>query len=30
MLDQLFDVKYPALAILFLGVKDSLTEAVTG
>lgn len=30
MLDDLFDVKNPTLAILFLGVKDSLTQAVTG
>lgn len=30
MLDSLFNVGNPTLAILFLGVKDSLTPAVSG
>jgi hypothetical protein len=30
MLDSLFNVGNPTLGIIFLGVKDSLTPAVSG
>jgi hypothetical protein len=30
MLDTLFDAANPTMAIFFLGVKDSLTQAVSG
>jgi hypothetical protein len=30
MLDSLFNVGNPSLGIIFLGVKDSLTPAVSG
>lgn len=30
MLEELFNVANPALAVLFLGTKDTLTPAVSG
>jgi hypothetical protein len=30
MLDDLFNVANPTMAILFLGTKDTLTQAVSG
>jgi hypothetical protein len=30
MLDELFNVANPTMAVLFLGTKDTLTKAVSG